>query len=312
MTFASPLLLLALLVVPAGIALHHLWRRRNPPAGVPFPDLDVVAAAAPPPRLRRHLPLALAVLALAGLCLALARPQAWRDEPREQATIILAIDVSGSMAATDVEPFRLRAAQNAARAFADEVPRQYRVGLVSFSGAARLLVPPTTDRLGLKRAIDGLVPNGATAIGDAVQASLAAIRQARSGPEGAKAPAARVLLLSDGASTQGTLTAQAAEEARQAGVPVFTVALGTEEGILFTGQPVPPEPEALAALAETTAGQAFESEDAASVSAVYERLGSFIGTERVRAEVTSWVVGAAALALALAGLAAWRLGPRLS
>ena len=312
MTFASPLLLLALLALPAGIALHRLWRRRHPPAGVPFPDLDVVAAAAPPPRLRRHLPLALAVLALAGFCLALSRPQVWRDEPNEQATIMLAVDVSGSMAATDVEPFRLRAAQDAAKAFAAEVPRRYRVGLVSFSGAARVLVPPTTDRLSLERAIDGLAPNGATAIGDAVQASLAAIRQVRGGPDDAAAPAARILLLSDGASTQGTLTSRAAEEARQAGVPVYTVALGTEEGILFTGQPVPPEPEALAALAEATSGKSYESTDAASVSAVYERLGSFIGTERVRAEVTSWVVGCAALVLALAGLAAWRLGPRLS
>jgi Ca-activated chloride channel family protein len=212
------------------------------------------------------------------------------------------------MAATDVEPFRLRAAQDAARAFAEEVPRQYKVGLVSFSGAARLLVPPTTDRAQLERAIDGLLPNGATAIGDAVETALAAIRSVQ--PEDGRAPAARILLLSDGASTQGVLTTVAAAEAKRAGVPVYTVALGTEDGILYTGQPVPPEPEALAALAETTGGQAFESRDAASVSAVYERLGSFIGTERVRSEVTGWAAGIAALLLALAGLAAWRLGPR--
>jgi Ca-activated chloride channel family protein len=308
MTFGSPLLLLALLVVPAALLAFRWWRRRVPPVALPFPDLDVLAAAAPPPRRRRHVPLALAVLALAGFCVALARPEAWRDHPREQATIMLAIDVSGSMAATDVEPFRLRAAQDAARAFAEEVPRQYKVGLVSFSGAARLLVPPTTDRQQLVRAIDALLPHGATAIGDAVQTSLAAIRAAQ--PEDGRAPAARILLLSDGASTQGVLTSVAAAEAKRAGVPVYTVALGTEDGILFNGQPVPPEPEALAALAEATDGEAFESRDAASVSSVYERLGSFIGTERVRSEVTGWAAGIAALLLAMAGLAAWRLGPR--
>ena len=309
MTFGSPLLLLALLAVPAALLAMRWWRRRVPPPALPFPDLDVLAAAAPPPRRRRHVPLALAALALAGFCVALARPEAWRDQPREQATIMLAIDVSGSMAATDVEPFRLRAAQDAAKAFAAEVPRQYKVGLVSFSGAARLLVPPTTDRRQLERAIDGLLPRGATAIGDAVLAALAAIRAVQA-PEDGRPAAARILLLSDGASTQGVLTAVAAAEAKRAGVPVYTVALGTEDGILYTGQPVPPEPEALAALAEETDGQAFESRDAASVSAVYERLGSFIGTERARSEVTGWVAGIAALLLAMAGLAAWRLGPR--
>jgi Ca-activated chloride channel family protein len=309
MTFGAPLLLLALLAVPAALLAMRWWRRRVPPPALPFPDLDLIAAAAPPPRRRRHLPLALAVLALAGFCVALARPEAWRDQPREQATIMLAIDVSGSMAATDVEPFRLRAAQDAAKAFAAEVPRQYKIGLVSFSGAARLLVPPTTDRRQLERAIDGLLPHGATAIGDAVQAALAAIRAVQA-PEDGRPAAARILLISDGASTQGVLTTVAAGEAKRAGVPVYTVALGTEDGILYTGQPVPPEPEALAALAEETDGQAFESRDAAAVSAVYERLGSFIGTERARSEVTGWVAGIAALLLALAGLAAWRLGPR--
>lgn len=318
MSFAAPLLLVSLALVPLAMLGHGLWSARRPSEGVPHPDLDLVAAAAPPPRRRRHLPLILALLALVALALALGRPQAWRDQPRERATIMLAIDVSGSMAANDVAPDRLRAAQDAAKAFADEVPAQYRVGLVTFSGVARVIVPPTTDRVALARAVAALAPEGATAIGDAVQAALAAIDEAGDPPPGfpgdpsaSPPPAARILLLSDGASTQGTLTAQAAAEAREAGVPVFTVALGTDSAVLPNGTRVPPEPRALAALAETTGGRSYESPDAASVREVYARLGSFIGTERVRGEVTGWFAGAGAALIALAGLAAWRFGPRL-
>ncbi len=311
MSFQQPLFLLALLAVPAGLVGYLLWRRRRPARGVPHPDLDLVAMAAPMPRRRRHLPLVLAALAVALLAVALARPQIWRDEPRERATIMLAIDVSGSMAASDVDPFRLRAAQDAAKTFADQVPRQYQVGLVSFSGQATVLLPPTTDRLALERGIDSLVPDGATAIGDAVVTALDAIRATQPPDADGQVEAARILLLSDGASTTGTLISTASAEAQRAGVPVFTVALGTDAGVLPNGQRVPPDAEGLARLAEGTEGQAFESRDAESVAAVYERLGSFIGTERVRGEITGWSAGMAAIVLVLAGLAAYRWSPRL-
>ncbi len=315
MTFQQPLLLLALLAVPLLALLVWWWRRRRPAVGIPFPDLDVVARADPGLRRRRHLPLLLALLALSALVVALARPEMWRDEPRERATIMLAIDVSGSMAATDVDPYRLQAAQDAAKTFADEVPRQYQVGLVSFSGSANLLVAPTTDRAALLRAIDGLAPDGATAVGEAIETSLDAIRATQTGlpadDAGATLEAARIVVLSDGATTVGIPPSLAAEDAKQAGVPVFTVSLGTPDGILANGQPVPPDAEGLREVAEITGGDAFESEDAASVSAVYERLGSFIGTERVRGEVTAWFVGIAAALLILAGVAAWRISPRL-
>lgn len=311
MTFASPVFLLALLAVPAALLARAAWRRRRPPAGIPFPDIDLVVAAAPAPRRRRHLPLALAALAVAAFSVALARPQAWRDVPRERATIVLAVDVSGSMAATDVAPFRLQAAQEAARTFAERVPRQYQVGLVSFSGVATVQLPPSTDRLALGRAIDGLVPDGATAIGDAIESALGAIRSTQPRAVDGRLEAARILLLSDGATTTGIPTEAAAGDARDAGVPVFTVALGTEGGVLPNGQPVPPDAQGMRALAETTGGRAFESQDAQSVTAVYERLGSFIGTEREHGEVTAWPAGAGALLLVLAAAAAWRLAPRL-
>jgi Ca-activated chloride channel family protein len=309
-SFQTPAALLLLLALPLLVLAARAWRRRRPAPGVPHPDLDLIAAADPGPRARRFLPALLALLALAALVVALARPQMWRDEPREQATIMLAIDVSGSMAADDVEPFRLHAAQEAALRFADSVPRQYRVGLVSFSGTANVLVPPTTDRLALKRAVEGLVPDGATAVGDAVSASLEAIQAVHGSGDGTY-EAARILLLSDGASTTGLLTSIAAGRAAQAEVPVFTVSLGTPSGVLADGTPVPPDPEELRMLAEETGGSAFRSRDAASVAEVYERLGSFIGTERVRGEATAWAAGAGVALLILAGIAAWRLGPRL-
>lgn len=316
MTFAQPLLLLALLGVPLAIAAIVWWRRRRPPVGVPFPDLDVVVRADPGPRRRRHVPMALGLLALTGLLFALARPEIYRDEPRERATIMLAVNVSGSMAATDVDPYRLRAAQDAALAFAEEVPRQYQVGLVSFSGSANLLVGPTTDRDALRRAIESLRPDGATAVGEAIETSLDAIRSSQTGIAGDDAggvlEAARIVVLSDGATTVGIPPSLAAEDAKAAGVPVFTVSLGTDAGTLANGQPVPPDAEGLRRIAEITGGDAYRSDDAASVSAVYERLGTFIGTERVRSEITAWPIAIAAALLILAGVAAWRLSPRLA
>ena len=309
MTFANPLALLAIPVVLALLAGAIWWRRRRRPAGVPHPDLDLVALAAPAPRRRRFIPLALLALALTGFAFGLARPEVTRAVPREEATVMLAIDVSGSMAAADVDPYRLAAAQEAAKLFASKVPRQFQIGLVSFSGQANLILPPTTDREALNRAIDGLVADGATAFGDAVVTSLEAIRATQPGVE--KLRSARILLLSDGANTVGTLPEEAANEAKKAGVPVFTVALGTQDGVLPDGRRVPPDPEALAALAEATGGRSFESKDAESVNQVYGDLGSFIGTREVRDEVTQWPIGLAALMLAMAGVAAWRVGARL-
>ncbi|HVG99345.1 MAG TPA: VWA domain-containing protein, partial [Miltoncostaeaceae bacterium] len=214
MSFQQPLFLLTLLAVPLVLAAVVWWRRRRPARGIAYPDLDLIVAADPGPRLRRHVPLALALLALTGLAFGLARPEVYRAQPRERATIMLAIDVSGSMAADDVSPYRLRAAQDAARTFADQVPRQYQVGLVSFNGRANLLVAPTTDRDALKNAIESLVPDGATAVGEAIAASLDAIRTSQGvAQDGAKLEAARIVVLSDGATTVGLPPSVAAEQA---------------------------------------------------------------------------------------------------
>jgi Ca-activated chloride channel family protein len=312
-SFQTPWALLLLLLIPVGIALYAVWQRRGSRSAVPFPDLDVVALAAPRPRLRRHLPVALLALALAGGGFALARPEITTTVPRDRATIMLAIDISRSMTADDVVPYRLRAAQDAALRFADKVPRHFEVGLVSFSGGASVLLQPSTDRIALKRSIESLVPEGATAIGDAVLASLDAVRATQPGVTTLQS--ARILLLSDGKNTNGASVGEAADAAKAAGVPVFTVALGTSDGVIFGNGgtiPVPPDPEALGALAEITGGVFFESKDADSVKKVYDNLGTFIGTRNVQQEVTAWPAGIAALLLLFAGAAAWRFGPRLS
>lgn len=309
MSFGWPYALLALLALPAAALAYAAYRRKVARHAVPFPDIDLLVVASQRGRLRRFIPVGLAAMALTGFLFALARPEVSRSVPKEQATIVLAIDTSGSMSADDVTPYRLRAAQDAARAFAERVPRQYKVGLVSFSGSAATLVPPTTDRAAFNAALDTLRADGATAIGEAVFASLDAVRTTQ--PGATKLKSARILLLSDGENTVGRTPEIAAQAARDADVPIATVALGTAGGILPNGRPVPPNPAALKALAESTGAASFESRDADSLSAVYEKLGSVIGTQKVLDEVTAWPAGIAALLLALAGLAAWRFGSRL-
>ncbi|MGA0068333.1 MAG: VWA domain-containing protein [Miltoncostaeaceae bacterium] len=309
-SFASPWALLLLIPLCAGVAWWMLRERRGSRrAAVPFADLDLVAFAAPQRRWTRWLPGSLLVLALIAFTVALARPESVTSVPREEGTIMLAIDVSGSMAADDVSPYRLRAAQDAAKTFAERVPRQFQVGLVAFNGQADVLLPPSTDREAFKRSVDSLVADGATASGEAIISSVEAIRSTQPGAE--KLRSARVLLLSDGANTVGTMPQDAAQVAKEAGVPVYTVALGTAEGVLPDGRAVPPDPASLAAVAEITGGEAFESKDAESVRTVYEDLGTFVGTKTIMSEATAWPTAIAALLLMLAGVAAWRVGPRL-
>lgn len=309
MSFDWPLALLSLLALPAAALAYVAYRRRVARRAVPFPDIDLLVAASRRGRVRQYVPIGLAALALAGFLLALARPQVSRAVPKEQATIMLAIDVSGSMSADDVEPYRLRAAQDAAKKFAERVPRQYKIGLVSFAGVATNLVTPTTDRAALNAAIETLRADGATAIGEAIFTSIDAIRSTQPGVT--KLRSGRILLLSDGENTTGRSADLATQAAREADVPIATVALGTPDGVLPNGRPVPPNPQALRAVAESTGASSYESRDADSLSAVYEKLGSVIGTEQVLDEVTGWPAGIAVLLLMMSGLAAWRFGPRL-
>jgi len=340
MSFSSPWFLSALVLVPLVLALALWFDRRRAHYTVAFTNLELLAGLATTRRRPlRWLPLALFLLALAAAATALARPNAKVSVPSDKATIVLLVDVSGSMRAADVKPTRLGAAQVAMSAFADKVPKGVRLGLVSFSSDPDLLVIPTTDRAVLHEGIDLLVPEAGTAIGDGlgmavqvVKTTLAGAKKAKDG----KVPGA-IVLLSDGAQTRGTLTPlDGAARARDAGIRVFTIALGTKNGTLgfgggpfggyglgggFNGGggggnggrrfPVRPDPVTLAAIARETDGKTFEAKSASKVQSIYKRLGSSIAQRQVNREISSWFVGAAALLL-LGSIAASRLtGARL-
>jgi Ca-activated chloride channel homolog len=307
MSFQAPLFLLGLGVVPLVLAALAVARRRPARYAIRFPALPTLASVAPRGgRWRRHVPPALLCLALAGLALALARPEATIAVPVEQASVVLVTDTSGSMNATDVAPSRLAAAKDAAGSFLDGVPDELRVGLVGFSDAPHTVLNPTADREQVRAAIDRLAADGGTATGDALAGALQAL-----GDRGEDAPPAAVVLLSDGANQTGRDPAAVAREAGAADVPVYTVALGTPGGqVEELGQviPVPPDPEALREIARVSGGEAFAAEDAGALDAVYERLGSQIGTREEKREVSAGFAAAGLLLLggALAASLRWR------
>jgi Ca-activated chloride channel homolog len=333
-SFASPWLLLVLLVVPATLALALWLDRRRARYAVTFTNLDLLASVAGTRRSwKRWVPLALFLLALAAASTALARPKAPVSVPANRATIVLLVDVSGSMRAADVKPTRLGAAQAAMAVFADRVPKGVKVGLVTFSTGPNLLVIPTTDRAILHEGIDLLSPEAGTAIGDglelAVKTVLTAVGDAPRGKDG-KVPGA-IVLLSDGAQTRGVLAPlDGAALARNAGIRVFTVALGTDNGTLDpstfgfgfggggggglgrTGRfPVKPDPVTLAAIARETDGKTYRAQSASKVEEIYKQLGSSIAHKSVKREISSWFAGGAALLLLLSLGSARLTGERL-
>ena len=301
MTFASPWLLLGLALLPllvlAAVAAERRRRRAAAHFAAPATRASVVPRG---PGGRRHVPLLLAGLAIAGLIVALARPQISTAVPAEQASIVLTMDHSGSMQATDVAPSRLVAAREAGEAFLGSVPAKVRVGGVVFDHRTEVVSDPTTDRAGLRQALrDAMVPSGGTATGDALAASLAMLDAQRGA--GAKRPPGAIVLLSDGESTSGRDPLAVAEEAREQGVPVYTVALGTAGGTLPDGQAVPPDTASLRQIAERSGGQAFTAQDASGLSAVYERLGSQVAMKQEQREITGAFAGGAIVLLLIGG-----------
>lgn len=312
--FLQPWWLLALLPV-AAVAAGYLWRQwHRRTTAMRFTNVELLRRIAPAGLgWRRHLAAAAFVLALVSLTTAMARPAIDREEPVERATIILAIDVSLSMEATDVSPTRLAAAQQAAIDFTEQLPDGHNLGLVSFARTANVLVAPGTDREAVTRGIENLALAEATATGEAVFTSLEAIRQVP--PDGAEGPPpARILLLTDGYRTYGRSTEEAAAAATEANVPVSTVAFGTDQGVVeIAGQlyRVPVDRESMAGLAETTGGQYYEAETQAELTAVYEDMGSSIGHRTVPREITQWYLAAALGLAVLAGALSLLWTPRL-
>jgi len=280
---------------PAIAVAYVLGERRRKRAAAAFAAPAVAASVVPRrPGWRRHFPLALAGLATAALIGALARPQVSVAVPAEQAAIVLAMDHSGSMMATDVAPSRLIAARNAGEAFLTKVPKKVRVGGVVFNNSATAVASPTTDRELVKDAINqAMKPSGGTATGDALATSLEMIKAT-------KAPGA-IVLLSDGKATHGRDPLPIADEAKKLKIPIYTVALGTASGTLPNGDAVPPDTATLKEIADRSGGEAFTADQAGQLSAVYEKLGSEITTKLEKREVTSAFAGGAAVLLVLGG-----------
>lgn len=305
MTYLSGSRLWLLLAVAALLAAYVVAQFRRKQYAVRFSNLALLETVAPRrPGWRRHVPAAAFLLALTALVVAFARPARDVRVPRERATIIMAIDVSLSMQATDVAPTRFRAAKAAATSFVDLVPRKLNVGLVAFSGTAQVLVSPTTDHELVKRSINALELGPATAIGEAVFAGLGSIASVPTEPGQPPAPA-RMVLLSDGETTVGRPNDMAARAAVDAHVPISTIAFGTDEGTVFVegnAVRVPVNKEALERLAEMTNGRAFEAASGEELKEVYNDIGSSVGYRVEHREVTSWFVGLA-LVLALAAAA---------
>jgi Ca-activated chloride channel homolog len=295
-------------LVPLAVFAYIRAQRRRARYAVRFTNLDLLANIVEgSPGWRRHVPAALYLLAVAALAIALARPQAEISFPREQATVVLTSDSSGSMQATDVAPNRLQAAKAAAITFLERVPEKFRVGLISFDDTVDVLSSPTTDRDAVRNEIDGLLAEGGTAMGDAIHRSLQLVR-ARRGERGSERTPAAVLLLSDGAATTGRDPERVARRAKRLGVPVHTVALGTPDGSINLsnrfGAPqqvsVPPDRETLRRVAEISGGRYSEAPTEGELNSVYEQLSSQIGFVTERQEVTA-VFAAAGLLLLLAG-----------
>jgi Ca-activated chloride channel family protein len=349
MSFQSPWLLLGLLVIAAFVGLWLWMERRRARYAVRYTNIDVLATVVSGRSWLRFVPAALLVAGLGALVIGVARPHVERTLVREKATVILVLDTSRSMQAKDVRPTRLVAAQEALRTFLDQAPDGLRVGFVVFAGEAQVATPPTNDHELVETAItdvDEFLVFGGTAIGDALQTAVLLGRQvtdlvAEEGGTAAPAPTdtmrtlaqarscpeepspVSILFLSDGAQTRGLLQPiEGARLAREACFPVYTIALGTPDGVIERGPfggfgqdqgeliPVPPDPDTLREIARVTGGEFSEARDAEALEGAYENLGSRLGREPGESEITWLLLAIGGVLVLLAGGIAAFVSPR--
>ena len=314
LSFLAPSRLWLLLLIPALVGLY-LWlvqrkRSRNKQLARTMFDLVI-------PRDRtwlRHLAVGLSILSLLTLTVAFAKPKDQVSVPRERATIVVTIDISLSMEAQDVEPNRLAAAKGAAVQFVNSLPPKFNVALVTFAGTATVVVPPTLDKGSVTAAIESLVPQASTAIGEGIYTSLAALAQVPPDPDNPQAVVpARIVLLSDGKTQVLRPSAEAAEAARAQNVPIYTIAYGTADGYIEIGgrrEPVPVDRAELARVSRISGGEAYTATSAGELKKVYQDIGSSVGKEKVDREVTSRYAGFGLGFAILAALGMISLGAR--
>ena len=309
MSFQAPLLLGLLALVPLVAVAYVLAQKRRRKFAVRYTNVDLLATVAGR-SWTRHVPAALALLARAALFIALARPQRTVAAERREATVLLVFDTSGSMLATDVAPSRLAAAKLAGKTFTDRVPDGFRVGVIGFGSSAQQLSEPTTDHARVKATIDALEVKGATAMGDALKLAIASARiPVPDGLGGERRLPSAIVLLGDGASTRGSDPIDIVQDTKKFKIPVYTVALGTQNGTLthtnpttgaLTTERVPPDLLTLQDIARDTGGQFFATADARRLEAVYANLGTRLAHTKEKRQVTSAFAGGA-LVLLLAG-----------
>ena len=315
LAFGSPDRLLILLVIPLLIVAYIIAMHRKNRRGMRFTNTSMLDVVVPKQsQWRRHVAVALSLLSLITLTAAFAQPKTQVDVPRERATIVVVIDASLSMEATDVQPSRLAAAKQAAVAFVDSLPEKYNVAVVSMSGNPNILVPPTLAHNTVENAINTITLQESTAIGESIITAMRALEQAPKDPANpdAIAPGA-IVMLSDGTNTAGRAPQQAAAEARAAKVPIYTIAYGTENGYVDLDgkrEPVPVDHELMRQIAEASGGQYFSAATPDQLKTVYANIGSEVGYEKADREVTARFAGYGLAFAVLAALGAISLGAR--
>lgn len=316
MTFEWPLLLWGLTLVPLLLLFYGLAQRRRRAYAVRFTNLALLKeVVGRRPGLRRHIPPLLFLLGLAALLVSLARPSAVIAVPRDEGAVMLVVDVSGSMTANDLQPSRMEAARQAARAFVESLPPNTRVGLVSFSSRARIEAPLTRDHAAVIAAIRSLEAEGGTAIGDGLALALDVLRRssesdpdAAAGSSPSQSPGTQtpgtVVLLSDGSSSAGQPPDQAAARAGEAGVLVHTVGVGQRDSNARVGGRIPAELDerTLQSIAQTTGGEYFYAAQSSDLERIYSTIGTRVSWSQERTEVTALVSGLGTLLVVAAGL----------
>jgi len=313
LTFLNPERLWVLIIVPLMIAGYIYLVRMKKKTGMRFTNTAILGQVVPKQsQWRRHLAVALSLAALVALSLAWARPNGVEMQARERATVVMVLDISLSMQATDVKPSRLDAAKEAALAFVKALPAQYNISVVSLSGNPSVRLPPTTDRAQAQQAIRSLKLQESTAVGESIYTALSALQLAPKGTDSTPAPGA-IVLLSDGQNTAGRSPAQAANEAKKQKVPVYTIAYGTENGYVDLDgkrEKVPPDKALLSSISGATGGQTYTAENLDQLDRVYNNIRSEVGQTPVNKETTALWAGYGLAFAVVAALAAVSLGAR--
>jgi Ca-activated chloride channel homolog len=313
MTFSSPLWLAGLALIPAAAAIAIAARRRAKRYAVRYPAVSTLrlAAGAAAGR-RRQVPAALALGAIAALVLALARPHVSYSAPVRAASVMIVSDESGSMAATDVLPTRMAAAERAANSFIDQLPSDARVGAIAFSSAPNAVQAPSVNHAAARALIDGQTAGGGTATGNALELALELLHGGR-----VKHPVSAIVLVSDGAANAGINVITVARQAAAEQIPIYTVALGTPNGTLPNPEPfappvsVPPDPQLMEQIAQASHGRSFDAQSADQLASIYRHLGTRLGSATRKREVTAeFAIGGLVLLLAAAATSS-RWSPRL-